>query len=646
MRHHMPESSSNKLARRVLLCCMPFGDILRPYLALAQLKACLTRAGIVCDVRYFCLDFAARVGSQLYDSLSNGYKAYLVQAGEWIFAQSVFGETAANPESFFNHAQEMVPEVFTSKHREEILKARQKVEPFLECCQQEIEQGKYDIIGFTLSLQQLNASLALAKHLKEANPGLITIFGGHDVYPPNGPEMLRNFSFVDYACLGEGDQVLPELICRLRDGREFGDLPGLAMRRNGEVVATGPDLAMVQDVDGLPYPDYDDYMAQFKTVTGKDWNGVLHFEASRGCQWGAHTKCTFCGVRFLPYRAKTPSRAAAEIRYLSERYKARALNATDYHAPPQLLNWFSELGERTPPPTLAFDLRPTTKKDELIQMKKAGVGAVCVGIESLSTPVLRLMNKGSTVLTNIQVMKWCRELRLVLYWNYLYGFPGEDPAEYGRMAELIPSLAHLPPPIATSPMYLLRFSPYWQEPERLGLVNIHPMSTWADVLPGIPEEARRKLAVIFDYDHADGRRPDEYFSSVKAAIGKWVDAAPASVLACVDDGERLRLFDTRPVTQVEVSVLAGPERELFLACDSQQNLKSLVKRFPDIASAEIERMLNGWLEKRWMISEMQKYLSLAADISQYLKPEQRTQTSDDFCLAMAKALMCPKPASE
>jgi len=43
-----------------------------------------------------------------------------------------------------------------------------------------------------------------------------------------------------------------------------------------------------------------------------------------------------------------------------------------------------------------------------------------VGIESLSTPVLKLMRKGTTLLQSVQFLRQAREMGLEVVWNLLW----------------------------------------------------------------------------------------------------------------------------------------------------------------------------------------------------------------------------------
>ena len=78
-------------------------------------------------------------------------------------------------------------------------------------------------------------------------------------------------------------------------------------------------------------------------------------------------------------------------------------------------------------------------------------------------------------------------------------------------------------------------------------------------------------------------------------------------------------------------------------CDRQQKLKSLSLRLSEAESGGLQSLLERLVEERLMVSEGQTYLSLAVDVGRHLKPEQRAQVSDEFCLTLAHALMGTKP---
>ena len=104
------------------------------------------------------------------------------------------------------------------------------------------------------------------------------------------------------------------------------------------------------------------------------------------------------------------------------------------------------------------------------------------------------------------MLKWFSQAGIEVKWNFLYGFPGEDPQEYAALADLLPSLYHLAPPGGVGRVRADRFSPYFERPAEFGIVNLRPNAAFAFVFP-FPVDCLRRLAYYFEYDYADGRNP-------------------------------------------------------------------------------------------------------------------------------------------
>ncbi len=168
------------------------------------------------------------------------------------------------------------------------------------------------------------ASLALAARVKAALPGACIVFGGANCRGVMGAELLRSFPFVDAVADGEGEDVLPALVRRRLAGEAVAGIPGLRVRiRCGDEMADGGrgeedwptgEGAAPTDLDRLPWPDFEDY---FTRLAGGPLKGAftprLPFETSRGCWWGAKSRCSFCGQASedMAFRVKSSERGAA-----------------------------------------------------------------------------------------------------------------------------------------------------------------------------------------------------------------------------------------------------------------------------------------------------------------------------------------------
>ena len=121
------------------------------------------------------------------------------------------------------------------------------------------------------------------------------------------------------------------------------------------------------------------------------------------------------------------------------------------------------------------------------------------------------------------------------HWNVLWGFPGEPPEEYDRLAELAPKLTHLVPPTASDGIRLDRFSPNFFDADRLGFTDVAPLPAYGHVYR-LPPEALMNMAYYFSFRYADGRDPAAYIGGAVRQVDKWKRAHTKSDLFVTDDG--------------------------------------------------------------------------------------------------------------
>jgi ribosomal peptide maturation radical SAM protein 1 len=586
--------SGGKAVKRVLLLDMPFHSLDSPAIGLSLLKAGLERAGLPCDIRYLNLAFVERLchsQEELVEAM-NLFIAYRDVGSDfgllpdWLFSTDLFGERdgeATCPlEDLLPRFRQPSPvplamfDADLQAWSRRVRQMRAQVAPFLEECLARLDWDAYDIVGFTCNYQQAVASLALARRLKARYPEMTILFGGANCEREMGEALHRLFPFVDIVCSGKADWLLPELVRRLRAGEELNDLPGLAFRRDGARCSTMSLPPLGGALDDLPYPDYDDYFAQLEqNMLAGVIGSHLPFETARGCWWGQRSHCTFCGLNgaSLTYACKSPERVLAELTFLSERYRVRTFESVDnilemrYFRTLLLALEASRLGLR-----LLYEIRADLTKEQVYRLKAAGIQDIQVGIESFSASILRLMRKGTTGLQNVQLLKWAREAGLHVMWNVLVGFPGEDPAEYPRMAGIMSALNHLEPPQNCRLIQLHRFSPYYDDQAALGVAGVRPPEMYHEIYP-FRDEDLAQIAYFFDFDHADGRDPWAYVRPVFEAVAAWTRNRGAS-LTYTPSGESLLIRDERGPAATWVH-LSGPQRAVYEFCDAAQALPAI-----------------------------------------------------------------------
>lgn len=616
---------------RVLLLTMPFVSVSRPSIGIALLKARAEQEGFECHTAYPNLRFAETIGLDRYliidDSLSHA-----LFAGDWLFAQELFhGQIDTSTYLATVRANAGVPTNFES-----LLEARELVAPFLDECIERYSIADYDIIGFTSTFQQTLASLSLARRIKERWPEKITMMGGANCEGVMGMELMRQFSWIDAIISGEADYSFPEFLKRKATGASVDDVRGLIYREGGVPRVAGPQ-DRVHDMDALPDPDFTEYFATIAASRLKERiHPTLLFESARGCWWGAKSHCTFCGLNgdTMQFRSKSAARTLAELESQSTRYNLKNFSAVDnIIAHDYFRDFLPALKEKNAGYNLFYEIKSNLKPEQVKLLKDAGVWAVQPGVESLSSPVLKLMKKGVSAIQNIQLLKSCREYKVEAAWNFLFGFPGETQQHYDEVAATIPALYHLRPPGAVSPIRLDRFSPNFNNAEEFGLVEIKPFALYSYLYP-VPPEAVANLAYFFEYKHRDGRNVQAVMKNLEEPIRIWKSNSGGDLVKKYGADPELMVVDTRPAHAHRLYPFSGMQRELYEFCDEIRSIKQILEfasRLTGRTIEAIEESVNTFLDQmlslELMVREGNQYLSLAIQtdleykgLEEYQKP--------------------------
>ena len=621
----MPSASS-----QVLLINMPLSHLRWPNLGPSLLKGALLRRGVSCNVAYLNFDFAERVGLEAYEWIADQFA--FVLGGERMFARHYFGpDRLPGDDAYWNEVLRPSDPDLCEADRPAFEAVERQVGPFLDACTARFDWSQYAVVGFAASFQQTMPSLCLARRIKQARPETTIVFGGSACEAGMGIELLRQFPEIDYVFLGEADLSFPEVVDDILAGRDGPLPPGVVHRRRraglsapgccGPVSPGATDRYIVERMDDLPYPDFDDYVQRLEASLLRDAiDPLLFFETSRGCWWGERHHCAFCGLNgsALRVRSKSPRRALDELEDLVERYDIHracsADNIFDFRYSDTLLPMLQESGVDL---SFVYEMKTNLTREQVDKLLDAGLGAAQLGIETFITPVLKLVGKGAGAMQNLQALRWFSEAGIEVKWNILYGFPGEDPADYAALAELLPSLYHLAPPLAVGRVRLDRFSPYFQDPAGYGMSGARPNRAFRYGYP-LPDDALARLAYYYEYDHADGRNPLDYAAPVVEAAQTWQELNGSATLRYFDRSDGVLIItDTRPGAAILQRRLTGIEREVYLYCDTGRSMRKIVE-FAAARSggsppepSDVARWLDGWLDARLTVCLDDRYLSLA-----------------------------------
>ena len=123
-----------------------------------------------------------------------------------------------------------------------------------------------------------------------------------------------------------------------------------------------------------------------------------------GCWWGEKHHCTFCGLnaQSMKFRAKSSEQVAREMAYLSSRYDTTRFRLVDNIIDMKYVeSLFGAFAEDRRDLDVFIETKSNLQKHQIRLLATGGVKCMQPGLESLSQPQLRAMDKGVTPMQNL-----------------------------------------------------------------------------------------------------------------------------------------------------------------------------------------------------------------------------------------------------
>lgn len=545
---------------KVLLIVPPLAHLSWPSLGVHLLQAVAEAGGHSVGVLYANLWFGARIGALEYANLSNAPGDWLM--GERLFAGPAFGrdglalaafeeELAAHNQRTPNRATRYLDHLSDATGKQwahwgtrysldELSGFAAAAQDLVSELGEAIAAKGYSVVGATTSFDQTNAAIALLGEVKRRSPAVWTLLGGANCEGEMADGLLGLSEHVDRVFAGESEETF---------SRFLDELKGDAKDARPELVRGSP----CQELDDLPAPVFDDYFEQLDAWLPemKEDPLWLSYETSRGCWWGEKRHCTFCGLNGLGmgFRKKSPERVLADLKPMLERYPTHYVCMTDNIMPHEYhRTLIPRMKAELPEAHVFYEQKANLTLAQVEGMWEAGIKVIQPGIESLSSPVLRLMRKGVLARQNLALLRYARAVGMTVKWNLLYGFPGDAAVHYAEMLELVPLLHHLSPPNALTHLSIDRFSPYFDEPDAHGLSDIRPLPVYAEVFPEGADVA--KLAYHFQASWRSGalEAPQlmvELWRAILSWRAAWSEGQPPTLQLTAHGANQWALLDTR-----------------------------------------------------------------------------------------------------
>ncbi len=366
--------------------------------------------------------------------------------------------------------------------QEALKKTYEKLAPYFSQGISRLLQDKAPWIGFSVNQSNARITLECVRSIKQRRPEQKIILGGLGVYIPSERINLQiEPNLIDIFVMGEGEQVLVDLLVNKTPKEEWKNLPG--------VIASPNQLNFNQknpiNLKSHTWPRYKKFDIEQYPNNGSPMPVTL----GRGCR----CRCHFCGDYpfWGKYRSRNGQTVAEEIVYHMKRYKMHDFEFNDL-----AINCDMDELRR-------FCLYITTKKirtdsifkrnkidinwasyaflrkmspDDIKLMAQSGCRLLRFGMESASDRILKQMNKPHRSALAQEVLADVASAEIKCNIGMMVGFPNETEDD-----------------IEASCQFIRENAGSLNEVESLSIFYMKPLSN--------VEEAPNEYGVTFPKDH-------------------------------------------------------------------------------------------------------------------------------------------------
>jgi radical SAM superfamily enzyme YgiQ (UPF0313 family) len=272
-----------------------------------------------------------------------------------------------------------------------------------------LESFRPEVVGITSYTVHVNCVKGLLKEVKEWNPEVLTVVGGH--HATVAPEDFLS-PFIDLIVRGDGVFAFREIVERFERGRDFQGIPGVAF--------TDADDPPLSELDDLPFPDRSLTSEYRKEYYSEYMKPLASIRTSKGCPY----RCSFCALWKIAggrYLKRDPRKIVEELAGIEEEYVffADDESLVDVERMKTLARLIKEAGIKKR--FFLYGRSDTiTRNPELLAMwKEVGLERVFVGFEFFRDEDLELVRKGSTTDDNRKAAGILHDLGIEIYAAFI-----------------------------------------------------------------------------------------------------------------------------------------------------------------------------------------------------------------------------------
>ncbi|OGX34834.1 MAG: hypothetical protein A3I43_03420 [Omnitrophica WOR_2 bacterium RIFCSPLOWO2_02_FULL_50_19] len=242
------------------------------------------------------------------------------------------------------------------------------------------------LIAVTIAEVNYTHAVSLLSQIKKIS-NIPVVAGG--ITTTMCPELVIGNGCIDIACIGEGEDALVELAGRIADGKDYGNVRNLWVKKEGEIIKN--PLRPFREMDSLPFQDWSifDERHVYKAYCSV-FRRTGFFELARGCRYN----CSFCATANLRkiyqglgkyVRTRSIDKAFDEIVCMKEKYNLELIFFIDDNflgMPAERFDYFCEqYKKRIGLPFYLQTRSETVREDYIKKLKEINVSTIAIGVE-------------------------------------------------------------------------------------------------------------------------------------------------------------------------------------------------------------------------------------------------------------------------
>jgi radical SAM superfamily enzyme YgiQ (UPF0313 family) len=290
-----------------------------------------------------------------------------------------------------------------------------------------ITEYKPDAVGITSMTYELHSAFEDCSSIKAVFPNMPIVLGGSHISGlPN--KTMEAAPSLDFGVFGEGESTATELFSAIRSGSDISSVKGIAFR-SGDKITVNETRELIQNLDSLPFPDYDKLDLTRYRYLQKGWRkrGFMSMVTSRGCPF----KCTFCAhaVFGRQVRMHSAEYIVNHMQFLNKKYHISGFGIMDDTFTINK-NRVMEVCEQIKSREMdiiwfCFSSVKTIDSEMLTAMKQAGCVKISYGVESGDPVIQKNLEKNLNLDTVKEVFTLTKKAGIESLAFFMLGSKGE-----------------------------------------------------------------------------------------------------------------------------------------------------------------------------------------------------------------------------